>query len=299
MQPILYAISLLNIILVDVDIFMRICTLTNLDIIMVKRLLLIGLVSSLGCTGIKNSPVFQEVAIPYDSSKPKFATFIEEIKFIADLDNEAFSKLCSIPLVNQSTANSNAFNDLASCRGEMQCYPVEAEGYRPAYDEVIYSGEKIVPSFRPEELRAKFVSALGGIANIVVITDPARISKGMKGPYFIRAYLTEFNISSDKNASGFGGAGVGPLAIFQMFSVEKKQSTGFVRIDFRVHESRSGRIVSAFTVAGSSTDAYVSETLLSGSISETKEFVPLLMQQATRAALDAGARRVYQELSTL
>jgi hypothetical protein len=264
-----------------------------------RKLLFILLLPLISCTSVKPPPPVEVVSIPYNASQPRYAVVLERFSFVADLDQDAESRICTAFLRGKSSMTMSDVEQLNGCRAEMACFPVPAEGYMPARNIIIYSGAKLVPGFRPEDLKAQLTSALGGIGNITIRQPGATATDAAKGPYRIVVLLTEFNVSSDKNSTGFGGMGVGPLSLLQLVSVEKSQATGFVRLDIRILDSESERILKAFSVAGSATDAYVSETLLKGSISESTSFFPLMMQQATRAALNAGAKRLYQELGTL
>ncbi len=249
------------------------------------------------CTSVNPPKQLIPVSMPYKSDLPEFNLIVEEIPFLADFDAEAEKAACRNVIISKQSLNVGDLQGLRDCHANYTCSLSNSKVGIQETVPAMYIGQKLVPGYYPSELKAQLTSALKGIGNLKVLMGERASSPKGSPLYLIRAKLTEYNVSSNKDSSGFGGMGVGPLSIFQLVNVEKIQKTGFVRFDIRIVDINSGRILSAFSVGGSATDAYVNEGTFSGMISENVQFVPMLMHQATRAALNEGAKRIFAELN--
>jgi hypothetical protein len=260
-------------------------------------LLLLLLLSA--CGSNRSIPV-PSAARPFDPSSPTYSVLVEPIPFLADLTNAQLTDLCELKMISTDrpgtvTFDPSTYSDYTACRGISRCFPIgpDTGTYQPM--EFFGTGEKILPDMAPALLGARLSGALQSIGNVTVARAPSKSAK-----YLVRAQLTEYNSKIDDSSSGLSNFGIGPLMLLTApFSNSSTTKSGFVRIDLKIVDASSGRVVRAFPASGAYENSYTSDTFLRGSRPEPKGFLRRIMDRALEGALNNAATKIYEELRNL
>lgn len=178
---------------------------------------------------------------------------------------------------------------------------------------------------------SQLITALTNVGNLSVVemkavrrnrdgTYSTRIGKGEKGPYIIRGTVTEFseNVASSEKSrgaslgwvgavAGIAGAvtgnrglfwsGAGVAAANPTFASKEAARTGMIAFDIQVLNGRTGRIVKAFSVAGTFTAKSASNGgSLFGIGGSHTEFAQSAMGQAMRVAMNDAVTKTFDVL---
>ena len=175
-----------------------------------------------------------------------------------------------------------------------------------------------------DQLAAQLTTALSNVGNFSLYDSrragSVKPKRGEKGPYLLRATLTEFNEVSDTASdstevslgwigaiAGIAGAitgkpgllwtGVGIATANPSYEESSKITTGMVSFDIQVVESSSGRIVAAFDAAGKFKSEEVSNGVgLFGISNEKSKFASSAVGQALRAAMNDAVNKTVAAL---
>jgi hypothetical protein len=227
--------------------------------------------------GRPESAEITQISIPYDPSKPRFVLVVEPLR----LDGEVSTQFSGA--VDQWRGHASA-----TTRGS---------------------------SFDPEvkRLSAQLTTGLTRVGNFVLYdrfaTKKPTLRKGEKGPYTVRATLTEFNENAESaaNDNSFSLGGVGAVMGIAgavagkpglMWSgaglaaadpgIEQSEAIrrGMVAFDVQISDP-SGRIVSAFEASGTFTaQSAVNGFSLFGFSNRQAQFASSAVGQALRMAVN-------------
>ena len=183
-----------------------------------------------------------------------------------------------------------------------------------------------------ETLAAKLTTALSNSGNLSVVDSGlskskagmyvASLKRGEKGPYIVRATITEFNEVAEAESESSGGslgwvglvagvagaiagkpalgyAGAGLAAANPTIENDVRSKKGVVAIDFRVVDGKSGRIVGAFKSSGTFKSASASSGFsLFGIGKSNHKFAESALGQAITVALNDAVRKITDVLIT-
>lgn len=175
-----------------------------------------------------------------------------------------------------------------------------------------------------DKMAAQLTTALSKVGNFVLYDKKTAkkitLRKGEKGPYIVRATLTEFNetaeASSDENGVSLGGVGAvmgiaGAIADqpglmwtgagiaaanpgYEDSSAEKK---GMVAFDIQIIEKNSGRIINSFEAAGTfKAQSEVNGLSLFGISNRKTQFASSAIGQALRVAMNEAVQKTSDAL---
>lgn len=175
-----------------------------------------------------------------------------------------------------------------------------------------------------DKLAAQLTTALSKVGNFQLVDSAHRnklkIGKGEKGPYIVRATLTEFNEVADaqaeNNGVGLGGvgavlgiagaiadkpglmwSGAGLAAANPTYEDSTAARTGMVAFDVSIVDDKTGRIITSFDSSGQFKAASsVSGFSLFGIGSEKAEFQSSALGQALRMALNDTVQQAHSAL---
>lgn len=153
---------------------------------------------------------------------------------------------------------------------------------------------------RDTNIAAQFTSSLSGVKNFRLL-DPASVAargggiftavlpEGVKGPYIIRAIVTEevYEVEGDRTRVRLPG----------IFAVKNSHVEGVVVLDITVTDGSTGAIVTAFSSEGTfkNQDNRASGGLLIP-LYERHSFARSVVTQAQRVALNEAAQRIFNAL---
>ncbi len=233
--------------------------------------------------GRPNSAEVSAISIPFDSTAPRIAVRVEPFQFLPG----AFTA-------------PNAMNG----------------GWMPAG----------AVSGNSEQVSAQLETALSRVGNFSVYDafrgSRLKPARGERGPYSIRATITEFNelaeektedrsISlgaaglilglagaiTDTPAVTWTGAGIG--AANPTYESSIKERTGMVAMDIRVFDDRTGRLITAFDASGKFNAVSNSSGVgLFGISGRESEFQSSALGQALRVAVNDAVRQLHGRLIT-
>ena len=183
-----------------------------------------------------------------------------------------------------------------------------------------------------EDLAAKFTTALANVGNFSVIDSglkkskngvySARLKKGEKGPYIVRATVTEFTEVAQASSKSRGGSlgwlgvvagvagavsgksglawsGAGLAAANPTYNNSSAEREGMVGIDFRIVDGSSGRVVSAFKSTGTFKSASASTGISLFGIGGTdQKFAQSVLGQAVTVALNDAVKQLNEALAS-
>lgn len=247
-----------------------------------------------GCSGVHHAPKVQPLSIAHDPSLPLFEVVVEPIHFVADVPHELAVKLCQIG----GQYDSSGIECLSTkSETDMRCVNYLIQGPGTDTSALIRTGEKNFPGYSSQELTSQFVSAISGIGNIRVTEAHTASVRGMRrnharGPYRVRAFLTELYPNIESSEQGFGPSGV--LGILTL-STKMKTIRGYARFDVSISELNTNRIIDTFVATGSFSESSTSETILSG-VYNSRSLDRVVMSESTRAALQDAALHVFEKL---
>lgn len=175
-----------------------------------------------------------------------------------------------------------------------------------------------------DRMAAQLTTAFAKVGNFAMVDyrhrDKLRIGKGEKGPYVVRAVLTEFNEVAEAEAeeSGFGlgipgavlgiaGAvagkpglmwtGAGLAAANPTLESDHARRTGMVAFDVSIIDQKTGRIIHSFDCSGRFTaESAVSGFSLFGIGSTKSAFASSALGQALRVAMNDTVHKAHDAL---
>jgi len=175
-----------------------------------------------------------------------------------------------------------------------------------------------------DKMSAQLVTALSNVGNFVLYDNLSSkkisVKKGEKGPYVVRATLTEFNEVADADAEetdvslggvgavlGIAGAvagkpglmwsGAGLAAANPGYNESASRKKGMVAFDVQIIEKNTGRIVRSFDSAGTFKAESASNGISLFGISNSKaKFQQSVLGQALRVAMNDAVRKSADSL---
>ena len=163
-------------------------------------------------------------------------------------------------------------------------------------------------------------SRFGTTNDTVGSAAKVRVGKSEKGPFIVRATVTEFTEVAEASSKKEGGslgwvgaitgiagaiagndaltyAGAGVAAANPSMSRETREKKGMVGLDIRLVDGRSGRVVGAFKATGTFAAASATSGFsLFGIGKEEHEFAQSVLGQAVQAAINDAVRKISDAL---
>ncbi len=175
-----------------------------------------------------------------------------------------------------------------------------------------------------DKMAAQLVTALSRVGNFVLYdhksASKVKLRKGEKGPYLIKATLTEFNenaeSSSEDNSFSLGGVGAvmgiagaiadkpglmwtgaGLAAANPGMENVAAMKKGMVAFDTQITEKNSGRIIGSFEAAGTfKAQSAVNGFSLFGFSNRKTQFASSALGQALRAAMNDAVQKTVDSV---
>ena len=175
-----------------------------------------------------------------------------------------------------------------------------------------------------DKMAAQLITALSRVGNFVLYdsrsANKITLRKGEKGPYYVKATLTEFNetaeASAEDNSASLGGVGAvlgiagavsdrpglmwtgaGLAAANPSYEDSRSEKKGMVAFDVQVTEKKSGRITGSFEASGTFKAASsVSGMSLFGIGNKKSQFASSAIGQALRMAMNDAVQHTVDTL---
>ena len=253
-----------------------------------------------------------EVAIPYDPDQPKYVIAVEPFSYSPAVREQFSTTVESSDSRSKSSASGQGkltLDGSASSLATTLGSGVAGSGKLDVTDkrsgdrqiEHYSSSRTIEPDTKAVALAARMVSALSGVGNLAVrdysslksvgeARYSAKIGKGEKGPFLVRALVTEYGtkVEGDSKKANY----------FPIVRTSDKNEVGVVTLDVAVIDGRDGSIVSSFPVSGTFTSRQ--KGLKAGIIwpvYEREQHAKSLVDQALRVAVNDAAKRIIETLA--
>jgi hypothetical protein len=219
-----------------------------------------------------------EISIPLDPDAPRFIIAVEPVTLQGSVRNQV------------STTRTT---------GGVHGSSFDVNGDVTISQETSSSQTSVAPN--ANQIATQFVSALSAIENFSVVTPDALVKNssgqyvlrgriaepGEKGPYLIRAMITEYEAASESAQSDTN---------VLIYNSDESLTRGMVAIDVQVIEGRTNRVTTAFPVQAT----FAAQSSKSGTglvqIYSEREQAKSVLDQALRKAVNDAATRVWQTL---
>ena len=230
---------------------------------------------------------------------------VEPIRILAITEYRYHNQLCGkewqVTTVNGRPSAQPPTWGRLDCGGELKSTQVP---HSPVGTVQYYVGEQSFPHLNKDSLAAQLTSALSNEAKVRLVDSSAlrrtrggqrtiELSRHERGPYLVRAIVSELSRSGDSESSG---TGISPTtALFG--GLTKKKVAAFIRLEVQLISAVDGQIVAAFPVVGTSESSTVGSSLFLGSGSTGQcDQANSITANASREAIEQAAGRIVTEL---